>query len=240
MVWKTSVYEVVNSDQFVVLGKAIMWTRCLTKRHRPLFFWLKTYQNTLCEVAACVLSQHHSQALVSALFPGAKIPRLNRWGSNSWSISAFLRTWRRGNTLRDIGRSLIYRDAITFINAWLIKWLLCFNLILPLSNYHYTHVHRSGLLSAMDLQNAALWLFLCCFHSTLWCWFSVFALASSWKETFTFSFLQLVLFENSERVDGWSLPKRTSSVTFYILPSPCCCSAYSHTHRHTHTYTRYI
>lgn len=194
----------------------------------------------MCEVAACVLSQHHSQALVSALFPGAKIPRLNRWGSNSWSISAFLRTWRRGNTLRDIGRSLIYRDAITFINAWLIKWLLCFNLILPLSNYHYTHVHRSGLLSAMDLQNAALWLFLCCFHSTLWCWFSVFALASSWKETFTFSFLQLVLFENSEGRWLKSSQKNLICHFLHFAISLLLFSVLTHTQAYTHIHKIHI
>lgn len=43
-----------------------------------------------------------------------------------------------GNTSGGIGRSLIYRDAITFINGSLIKWLPCFNLILPLANYHNT------------------------------------------------------------------------------------------------------
>ena len=43
-----------------------------------------------------------------------------------------------GNTSGGIGRSLIYRDAVTFINACLIKWLARFNLILPLANYHRT------------------------------------------------------------------------------------------------------
>lgn len=34
------------------------------------------------------------------------------------------------------GGSLIYKDAVTFINACLIKSLFRFNLILPLASFH--------------------------------------------------------------------------------------------------------
>lgn len=70
-------------------------------------------------------------------------------------------------TLGAIGRSLIYRDAITFINACLIKWLPCFNLILPLANYHCTHTRTSGPPSALCVSDfrwgTGMVLKLCCF-----------------------------------------------------------------------------
>lgn len=117
-----------------------------TEHTRTLFsFWLSAYQSILYATITCVLSRHHmslhlSQALISAWLPprGREYPD---WADEvtQCSYQRFALDLMSGNTSGGIGRSLIYRDAITFINACLIKWLARFNLILPLANYHRTH-----------------------------------------------------------------------------------------------------
>lgn len=121
---------------------------------QSFFFRLSAYQNILYVMIICMLSRHHlsscSPEPSSRLRPpGAGIPTLSGWG-HTVDVSVAL-DLMSGNTSGGIGRSLIYRDAITFINARPIKWLPCFNLILPLANYHHTHIRV--LLSALCLSH---------------------------------------------------------------------------------------
>lgn len=80
-----------------------------------------------------------SQALIAAQPPRGQEYRLRADEVTWWMYQWFALDLMSGNSSGGIGRSLIYRDAITFINACLIKGLPCFNLILPLANYHHTH-----------------------------------------------------------------------------------------------------
>lgn len=89
----------------------------------------------------CILSWHHmaTSPHVSVppshphlpIPPGAEIPALSR-GGHIVDRSVVHFTWW---VVTRQGASLIYKDAVTFINACLIKSLFHFNLILPLANF---------------------------------------------------------------------------------------------------------